>query len=65
MKSLKDVPQSTDFIPHYPGPGVGGPCLPANPYYIIKDASKVDYIPFLIRVAREVNMIKCPIMFER
>ncbi|MHA1734476.1 MAG: nucleotide sugar dehydrogenase [Promethearchaeota archaeon] len=44
-----------NFVPHYPGPGVGGPCLPANPYYIIKDASRVDFIPFLIRVAREVN----------
>ncbi|MHA1819651.1 MAG: nucleotide sugar dehydrogenase [Promethearchaeota archaeon] len=44
-----------NFQPHYPGPGVGGPCLPANPYYIIKDAQKVNYIPFLIRVAREVN----------
>lgn len=44
-----------NFQPHYPGPGVGGPCLPANPYYIIQDADKKDYIPFLIRVAREVN----------
>jgi|SRR5271157_607013 len=44
-----------NFQPHYPGPGVGGPCLPANPYYIIKDAARVNYIPFLIRVAREVN----------
>jgi nucleotide sugar dehydrogenase len=44
-----------NFQPHFPGPGVGGPCLPANPYYIIQDAEKVDYIPFLIRVSREVN----------
>jgi nucleotide sugar dehydrogenase len=44
-----------NFQPHYPGPGVGGPCLPANPYYIIKDAAKINYIPFLIRVAREIN----------
>jgi nucleotide sugar dehydrogenase len=44
-----------NFQPHFPGPGVGGPCLPANPYYIIKDAEKVNYIPFLIRVAREIN----------
>ena len=52
---IKGCATKYNFIPHYPGPGVGGPCLPANPYYIIKDASKVDYIPFLIRVAREVN----------
>ena len=61
---IKGCATKYNFIPHYPGPGVGGPCLPANPYYIIKDASKVDYIPFLIRVAREVND-RMPIMFER
>jgi nucleotide sugar dehydrogenase len=44
-----------NFQPHFPGPGVGGPCLPANAYYIIKDAVDVDYIPFMVRVSREIN----------
>lgn len=44
-----------NFVPHYPGPGVGGPCLPANAYYIIDEGLKVGYIPLLIRFAREVN----------
>ncbi len=44
-----------NFTPHYPGPGVGGPCLPANPYYLIYEGIKVGYIPHLIRMAREVN----------
>ncbi|MHA1522411.1 MAG: nucleotide sugar dehydrogenase [Promethearchaeota archaeon] len=52
---IKGSSTKYNFQPHYPGPGVGGPCLPANPYYIIQDAQKVDYIPFLIRVSREVN----------
>jgi len=52
---IKGASTKYNFQPHYPGPGVGGPCLPANPYYIIQDADKMDYIPFLIRVAREVN----------
>ena len=52
---IKGAATKYNFIAHYPGPGVGGPCLPANPYYIIDAASKVNYIPFLIRVAREVN----------
>lgn len=52
---IKGSSTKYNFQPHYPGPGVGGPCLPANPYYIIEDAQKVDYIPFLIRVSREVN----------
>ena len=52
---IKGSSTKYNFQPHFPGPGVGGPCLPANPYYIIQDAEKVDYIPFLIRVSREVN----------
>jgi nucleotide sugar dehydrogenase len=44
-----------NFVPHYPGPGVGGPCLPANAYYIIDEGLKVGYIPLLIRMAREIN----------
>lgn len=44
-----------NFIPHYPGPGVGGPCLPQNPYYLIVEGVKVGNIPYLIRFAREIN----------
>lgn len=44
-----------NFVPHYPGAGVGGPCLPANAYYIINEGLKVGYIPHLIRMAREIN----------
>jgi nucleotide sugar dehydrogenase len=44
-----------NFMPHYPGAGVGGPCIPSNPYYLIREAQRVGYIPHLIRMAREVN----------
>jgi nucleotide sugar dehydrogenase len=44
-----------NFMPHYPGAGVGGPCLPSNPYYLIVEAVKVGNIPYLIRMAREIN----------
>jgi len=44
-----------NFMPHYPGAGVGGPCIPSNPYYLIREAQRVGYIPHLIRLAREVN----------
>ncbi len=44
-----------NFVPHYPGAGVGGPCLPSNPYYLIQEAIKVDYVPHIIRFAREIN----------
>ncbi len=44
-----------NFIPHYPGPGVGGSCLPVNPYYLIDEAKKVGYELNLILMAREIN----------
>jgi len=44
-----------NFVSHYPGVGVGGPCLPANPYYLIQEGQKVGYIPHIVRMAREVN----------
>jgi len=44
-----------NFMPHYPGSGVGGPCLPSNPYYLISEGLKVGNIPYIIRLAREIN----------
>lgn len=44
-----------NFMPHYPGAGVGGPCLPSNPYYLISEGVKTGNIPYLIRLAREIN----------
>lgn len=44
-----------NFVPHYPSAGVGGPCLPSNPYYLISRGLKVGFIPYLVRVAREIN----------
>jgi nucleotide sugar dehydrogenase len=52
---IKTCASKWNFVPHYPGPGVGGPCLPANAYYIIDEGIKVGYIPHLIRMAREIN----------
>ncbi len=44
-----------NFMPHYPGAGVGGPCLPSNSYYLISEGVKTGNIPYLIRMAREIN----------
>jgi len=44
-----------NFMPHYPGAGVGGPCLPSNSYYLIVEGIKAGNIPYLIRMAREIN----------
>jgi nucleotide sugar dehydrogenase len=44
-----------NFVPHYPGAGVGGPCLPSNAYYVIAEGVKVGYVPSLPKMAREIN----------
>lgn len=55
MEVLKGAESKYNFIPHYPGPGVGGPCLPSNPYYIIIDGYTVSFTPNLVRLATEIN----------
>jgi nucleotide sugar dehydrogenase len=44
-----------NFVAHYPGAGVGGPCLPSNSYYMIAEGVKVGNIPYLVRMGREIN----------
>ena len=55
IEVIKACATKYNFMPHYPGPGVGGPCLPSNPYYLIEEALKVGDIPYLVRMAREIN----------
>ena len=38
-----------------PGPGVGGHCLPNNPYYILKRARECNFEPKLMLLGRQVN----------
>lgn len=52
---IKACSTKYNFVPHYPGVGVGGPCLPSNPYYMIVEGVKVGNIPLIVRMAREVN----------
>lgn len=44
-----------NFYPAMPGPGVGGHCLPNNPYYILKRAEEKGFHPRLIMLGRQVN----------
>lgn len=43
------------FMPHYPGCGVGGHCIPVDPYYLIQRAEYAGFNHKLLRIAREVN----------
>ena len=52
---IKACATKYNFMPHYPGAGVGGPCLPSNSYYLISEGVKAGLIPSLVRMAREIN----------
>lgn len=43
------------FLPHYPGPGVGGHCIPVDPYYLLDDAKKRGVKLGIIQEAGRVN----------
>ncbi|QVL35728.1 nucleotide sugar dehydrogenase [Aminirod propionatiphilus] len=43
------------FVPFYPGPGVGGHCIPIDPYYLTWKARAYDYHTRLIEMAGDIN----------
>lgn len=43
------------FVPFYPGPGVGGHCIPIDPYYLTWKARAHDYHTRLIEMAGDIN----------
>ncbi|MBD3330362.1 nucleotide sugar dehydrogenase, partial [Candidatus Peregrinibacteria bacterium] len=43
------------FMPHYPGCGVGGHCIPVDPYYLIERAAVYGFEHSFLKKAREVN----------
>lgn len=46
------------FMPHYPGPGAGGHCIPIDPVYLIEEAKKKGINLKLTEAAIEVNNIQ-------
>lgn len=56
MKVLEAAKTKYNFQVHYPGAGVGGPCLPVNSYQMLNLAKSVDSnLLRLVRVGREIN----------
>jgi UDP-N-acetyl-D-glucosamine dehydrogenase len=43
------------FMPFYPGPGVGGHCIPVDPYYLLWKAREFDFSTRFIQIAAETN----------
>ena len=43
------------FIPFYPGPGLGGHCIPIDPHYLSWKLKTLDYNTRFIALASEIN----------
>ncbi len=43
------------YMPFYPGPGLGGHCIPIDPFYLTSKAREYDFPTKFIELAGEVN----------
>jgi UDP-N-acetyl-D-glucosamine dehydrogenase len=43
------------YMPFRPGPGVGGHCIPVDPYYLANKAKEYDFHTRFIELAAEIN----------
>ena len=43
------------FMPFYPGPGIGGHCIPLDPYYLANKAREYNFHTRFIELAADIN----------
>lgn len=57
VKEVIDAASSKPFafIAHYPSCGVGGHCIPVDPYYLIQRADQSGFDHKFLRIARDIN----------
>ena len=53
------------FMPFYPGPGIGGHCIPLDPFYLTWKAREYNYHTRLIELASEINRYMPEYVVER
>ena len=55
MKVLEAAKKKYNFQVHYPGSGVGGPCLPINSYQFLNSARRTGVKLSIIESSRKIN----------
>jgi nucleotide sugar dehydrogenase len=55
MDVIEAAATKWNFNVYYPGAGVGGHCLPVDPYYLVTKAEKLGYHSKVITAGRAVN----------
>ena len=53
------------FMPFYPGPGLGGHCLPVDPHYLSWKLKTLDFYARFIELAGEINSEMPEFLVER
>src|SRR5262245_211307 len=53
------------FTPFYPGPGLGGHCIPIDPFYLSWKAKEYDFSARFIQLAGEINSAMPHYVVER
>ncbi len=43
------------YMPFFPGPGVGGHCIPLDPFYLSYKAKKINFLSRFIEMSGEIN----------
>jgi len=46
------------FMPHYPSVGVGGHCIPVDPYYLIEKAKQIGFSHKFLSLARDHHQLE-------
>jgi nucleotide sugar dehydrogenase len=55
MEVIRAAATKWNFNVYYPGAGVGGHCLPVDPYYLVQKAAELGYHSQVIAAGRAVN----------
>ena len=55
MEVIDGARTKWNFNVYYPGGGVGGHCLPVDPYYLVKKAKELGYHSKVISAGRTIN----------
>jgi len=55
MEVIEGAKSKFSFMAHYPGAGVGGHCIPVDPYYLIEKAKSIGFSHKFLSLAREIN----------
>ncbi|MDH4330726.1 MAG: nucleotide sugar dehydrogenase [Candidatus Moranbacteria bacterium] len=52
---IKGASSKFSFMPHWPSCGVGGHCIPVDPYYLIERAKLSGFDHEFLKIARKIN----------